>query len=555
MEKIKGKLYLIIYFVLAVFSVLPFFHTGFITMHDNTQVARVYEMGKSLSQGVFPVRIVQDLGYGFGYPIFNFYAPLTYYIGGFLDLLGFGSLIAAKIVFFFGIILSGASMYFLVKHYFGKIPALVSSIIYLYFPYHAVNVYVRGDLGETYAYAFLPLVFLGLSQMFNKTEKEKISLKLYPSVLLSSLSISFVVLSHNLTAFMLLIFLAPFILFNFVFHKEKIRFIKINAIIFVLVFLVTAFYTIPVVFEMKYTNVLSQVGGGANYSDHFVCPIQLWESQWGFGGSAKGCLDGLSFKLGKLNIILILFSFLVFIFSKKRKFSVAVSFLLFVFSIFMMTSFSSFVWAFPFMDFLQYPWRFLNFSGLFLSFLIGYLLFCLKDFLKDRGLLVLALFIIAISLFTNLKLFVPQTYEYQDYSDKKYLRWTVSKISDEYLPMDFEKPKIEKDVRVNSVDVIEGNGRVTVLEEKANKILAKLSLNVDSKVRINKAFFPGWMAYVNGEEKRFDVGKDGLFLNLNKGESVLELKYISTPIQKTGNMITLSGIVLLLIGIIAYSRK
>ena len=150
--------------ILSIFTLIPLFHNGFFSVHDNTQVPRVFEMFSSLRDGVFPVRWVQDLGYGYGYPIFNFYSPLPYYIGGFLSFI-FTSLVATKIMFGIGIIVSGISMYLLVNAFYGKKAGVLSSAIYLYFPYHAVNLYVRGAVGEFYAYAFLPLVFLGLFGM------------------------------------------------------------------------------------------------------------------------------------------------------------------------------------------------------------------------------------------------------------------------------------------------------------------------------------------------------------------------------------------------------
>ena len=125
---------LFLIFLFSVFSILPFFHSGFFSMHDDTQVARVYEMGKALKDGMFPVRWVQDLGYGFGYPIFNFYSPLPYYIGGFLTLIGFDALLATKIVFLLGIIGAGISMYFLVNKFFGKPAGIAAAVIYVYFP-------------------------------------------------------------------------------------------------------------------------------------------------------------------------------------------------------------------------------------------------------------------------------------------------------------------------------------------------------------------------------------------------------------------------------------
>lgn len=86
-------------------------------MHDDTQPSRIFEMAKSLSIGQIPVRFVSDLGYGYGYPIFNFYAPLAYYIGALFLLLGATAITAAKIIIIIPILLSGVFMYILGKEF------------------------------------------------------------------------------------------------------------------------------------------------------------------------------------------------------------------------------------------------------------------------------------------------------------------------------------------------------------------------------------------------------------------------------------------------------
>ena len=88
----------IIILVFSLVAILPLFHAGFFPIHDNTQVARVYEMTKGLSDGMFPVRWSQGLGYGFGYPIFNFYDPLSYYAGGLMGLFGVDALSSTKLI-------------------------------------------------------------------------------------------------------------------------------------------------------------------------------------------------------------------------------------------------------------------------------------------------------------------------------------------------------------------------------------------------------------------------------------------------------------------------
>lgn len=445
---------LFVYLILSIFAVLPLLSNGFFSMHDDTQVARVFEMGKSLSSGMFPVRWVEDLGYGFGYPIFNFYSVLPYYIGGFLTVGGVDSLIATKIVFVLGIILSGVSMFYFVKGFFGKNAALVASIVYLYFPYHAVNIYVRGDLAELTAYIFLPLIFLGLYKIGSSDAKT--NLKLY--TIISSISLGALIISHNLSAFMMFIFIFLFMIVSLVYNKNKRALFVSFSLVLVLGFLLSAFYSIPAVVEMKYTNVLSVVGGGSDYRDHFVCLNQFWDSQWGFGGSAPGCLDGVSFKLGKLNIVLTLLAFGVFILNfkklKEKRFILVTSFAFLLFSIFMTLNISAIIWSIPYMDFLQFPWRFINFIGLFISFVTGYLIWQVEFKFKKRAAIGLSLLIIIVTIFMNAKLFVPQSIlpvESNYYTNVKYLRWGVSKISDEYLPKGFVSPTEEGKVKFPSL--------------------------------------------------------------------------------------------------------
>jgi uncharacterized membrane protein len=80
----KRTMFLLLLLCSLVFlQVRHLFADGFYPMHDDTQVSRVVVMGRALIHGQFPVRWVSDLGYGYGYPLFNFYGPLPYYVGGF----------------------------------------------------------------------------------------------------------------------------------------------------------------------------------------------------------------------------------------------------------------------------------------------------------------------------------------------------------------------------------------------------------------------------------------------------------------------------------------
>ncbi len=463
MEFLKKHYGLILVLILSFWAIKPLFFQGFFPMHDNTQVARVFEMGKSLKLGMFPVRWVPDLGYGYGYPIFNFYAPLAYYFGGFMTLLGFDALLATKAMMILGIILSGIFMYLLAKEFWGEIGGAVSALFYMYAPYHAVDIYVRGDVAEFWAYAFIPLVFYGLIKIYKNPNLRY--------VIVGALGFAGVILSHNLTAMMVTPFLLIVILLNchIAFKKNKLFIIHYSLLIILLGLAVSAFYWLPAILEMKYTNVLSQVGGGADFRNHFVCLQQLWNSSWGFGGSVPGCIDGLSLKIGKLHIIISAIAIiLTLIFRQKIKDKMdIIYFFIFglILTIFLTLEISKPVWqAIPTMVFLQYPWRFLLLISFFTSFLAGTVVFLSSQF-KIKPYLtafLLAFFL----LFFNVKVFNPQTIfpiSAAEYTNDFALKWTASKISDEYLASNFKKPKSAKEVAKDPIPFKE-----TMLEKLSN---------------------------------------------------------------------------------------
>jgi len=475
---IKKHFGIFVVLLLSFWAIKPLLIPGFFPMHDDTQVARVFEMGKMLGEGIFPVRWVPDLGYGYGYPIFNFYAPLAYYIGGVFILLGFDALIATKIMMGLGVLLSGIFMYFLAREFFGKLGGIVAGLFYIYAPYHAIDIYVRGDVAEFWAYAFIPLMLLGLYKR---------------SILIGSIGFAGVILSHNLTAMMVTPFLIIVTLLNcYIAYKNKNLFTIYHLPFTIFLGLtISAFYWFPALLEMKYTNVLSQIGGGADFRDHFVCIQQLWDSTWGFGGSAAGCVDGLSFKIGKLHIIGSLIALvLVFITTRNKnynnyKYYILLAFAGFVISIFFTLEASKFIWEIiPAMDFFQYPWRFLILASFFSSLISGSLVLLLTRFkIKPY---VTASVLVFFVLFFNTKLFVPQTIHQktaENYTNDRSLKWVASKISDEFLPPDFKKPKSEHEIAKKPLPFKE-----TAIEKTSNlvSLIGVLALIIGIIVKYGK---------------------------------------------------------------------
>jgi len=569
MKIIKSIFPIFIVLVLNFFSIKPLLMSGFFPMHDDTQVARVYEMGKALSDGMFPVRWAADLGYGYGYPIFNFYAPFAYYFGGALNLLGLDALVSAKLMMIVGIILSGVFMYLLARELWGKIGGLVSSLFYVYAPYHAVDIYVRGDVAEFWAYAFIPLAFYG----FLKVYKEK----KWKYIVIGAFGFSGVILSHNLTAMMI----TPFLMFLLFFLLISDTKEKIGSIFYFLITLffgisISAFYWLPALVEMKFTNVLSQIGGGADFRDHFVCAVQLWQSPWGFGGSVGGCVDGISLKIGKLHVILSLIAIVFLIISLQyRKFKnlfskssyqiifAIFSVFAFVISVLLTLEISKPIWEFiPVMAFFQFPWRFLLIISFFASILAGFSIWIIQKAEKDIIKLDKANFIIVpIAIFTliffNSKLFSSQSPLYKrssDYTNPLSLKWTASRISNEYMPKNFIKPGTKDDVVKNQIVAQDKSTKVLFQSSSTNRIHANISSEKKTKIKVNLAYFPGWNVFIDNKKSMPEITNKGFFVNIPSGDHSLDIFFAQTPIEKFATSISLTSLFLLLVGIIL-SRK
>lgn len=520
-------------------------------------------MHKSLVDGMFPVRWVDGLGYGYGYPIFNFYAPLPYYFGALFMLLGFGALTSTKLMLGFGILLSSLTMFFLVRKNLGTNSGIVSSVIYAYLPYHAVNIYVRGAVGELFAYAFLPIIFIGLFNLINIKYVKNLFFREINTIVTISFGIFLVALSHNLTLLMLFILLPIFIFVGIFFAKSKKAFFLILFSSIVIGIGLSSFYILPAILEMHFTNVASQVGGGADFPDHFVCLQQFWNSPWGFGGSVAGCLDGLSFKLGKLNILLSIFAFLFTAYVAKRKkvssipiviFSICLLFA----SLFFTLDYSKLIWEMiPGMNFIQYPWRFINFIGLSLSILAGSTIY----FIRTKSAIfqiALVILIIVTTIVTNQKLFQPQKYNYFNdlyYQNEKYVKFTVSKISDEYLPASFVVPLAFSELPESKAVLKDSSGSIFVLEDRPSLLRFDYKSDSNGIIHVNKSYFPAWEARDRGKVVSIESSKNGINIPVSKGQGQIVLRFVQTPIENLGNFITIIAFTILFVGIIVRRIK
>ena len=139
----RGLLWLILGLLLIPsFSLM--LRPGIFTMHD-PHLFRIYEYSKCLNDGIFPCRWAPDSGKGYGEPMFNFYAQAPYWITAFFHLIRFSLIDSIKAAFIISLAASAGAMYLYSRRYWGNLGGLVSAVFYVYAPYRAVDVWVRGS--------------------------------------------------------------------------------------------------------------------------------------------------------------------------------------------------------------------------------------------------------------------------------------------------------------------------------------------------------------------------------------------------------------------------
>ncbi|KKQ52141.1 hypothetical protein A2865_03330 [Candidatus Woesebacteria bacterium RIFCSPHIGHO2_01_FULL_39_17] len=535
-------------FVLLLILIIPTFQAlirpGYFPMHDDMQAMRLLQMDKCVKDRQIPCRWVPDMGFGYGYPQFNYYAPLPYYIMEIIHLLGFGFLDSVKAGFILSMITGAMGMYLLGSSLWGKAGGFISALIYTYAPYRAVDVFVRGAMGEVWAFALLPFVFWSVGKVF---KGKKIS------VLYLALSFSALLTSHNISAILIIPFLLAWILLiSFRNFKESptqfMQRIYRISIGFVWGIGIASFFILPAWFEKNLVHVETLLSGYFNYINHFVSLNQLlFQTQWGYGTSEVGPYDDLLLSVGLILWVLPLISLVLNLYLKKKPSSLFVFLLILFgwFSLFMAHSKSSFFWNnIKILSFVQFPWRFLLFSTFFFSLAAGSIALAFKKGNKLGGVWMSFLIILLFFLYRNY--FIPRiwinTTDQEKFSGESWQRQQTISIFD-YLPVYAKMPPAAKasDEPVfisGEGDIKSGQGgsnwqnwEVEVLTEKAT-------------LQFGIFYFPLWTVRVGDKliPINYDDDLGAIKVDLNRGGQKVMLRLTNTPVRSFSNIVTLVSI-------------
>ena len=180
--------------------------------------------------------------------------------------------------------------------------------------------------------------------------------------------------------------------------------------------------------------------------------------------------------------------------------------------------------------------------------------------------LIASLILVILLVIGNFKLFKPQTYR-PDLTDEiatseEIINWDISQSSFEYIPKGVELKKSElgtnvvnikkSEIPTEEVQILSGLAQINSLNSTPSKINFIVNAKDPLQVRVNVFNFPGWNAKVDG--KKFTIADNNrlklITLNIPEGVHRVEIQFKDTFDRFTGNIISLTSLLILFFFII-----
>lgn len=539
---------LVLLTILAVPSFWSMLRPGIFSMHD-FHIFRMFEFDRCIQDLQIPCRWAPDSGFEYGQPLFNFYGQAVYIPAELFHLLGFQIIDSIKIMFVLSLLGSAFAMFFLGRQVWGSRTAgLLSALLYVYAPYRAVDVFVRGALPEAFAFVLFPIIIF----FFNRyvlAEKRK-------DLLFFILSFSILVLTHNLSVLIFSEFLLVWGVYFVTLHRKWFlvkNFIWASLLIVGL----SSFYLLPVFFEGSLVTLGKTLEGYYNFRAHFTTLNELLITRfWGYGASLWGPVDDLSLSIGHLQWILSLVALvLFFVFRKaRRNLHILVIVLSGWFALFLTHDRSAFIWELvsP-LAFLQFPWRFLSIATFALALSGGAVILVFRTSLRVIFLSVL----LSVLILINFQFFKEDRWfnitDREQFSGELW-KWQTSSALNDFWP------KYAKGLPTNTVpnnpEFLAGHGKIISFNKTSKSMTANIVVDSQNAVvQFPSVYFDGWKGFVNGKPvqiaPRGDYGQ--ITMKLENGEQIIALQFTNTPVRTLGNVISL--ITLGIFGFLLLKRK
>ncbi|HWY80126.1 MAG TPA: hypothetical protein VNW29_07250 [Candidatus Sulfotelmatobacter sp.] len=449
----KKKEIIIILFLLlfALPSVLPLAHHGFFLTDDGEwMIIRLSAFYQALHDGQFPVRFLQRLNLGFGYPVAEFLYPGSFYFASFLHIIRFGFVNSIKIVYGVSLIGSGLFTYWWLSRLFSRFPSFIGALFTIYIPYHLYDVYKRGSM-EVFALLWVPFILWQLERK---------------NIFWVSVGISLLLLSHNTMA---LLFLPVLFIYSLL---QKIASIRVLITTFFLGILLASFFIIPAVFELPYT-IFSQTPVSNPFS--YFSDIQM---------------------IGYSVLFVLVMIIVLFLLKRKRinkyKATTIFFFIISLCALFLSTSLSSVLWHLPQARLIQFPFRILSYFVISIAFLAAIIISVFKG--KQQWITGIILF----SILGCAALPYSKPASYFDNSEGYYYtNDATTTVHDEYMPLWVKQKPLNRSEQ--QIVVLKTIGKVSSVTQTNKSLSFVVNMKRASQVQVNIVYWPGWHVNLDGK--------------------------------------------------------
>jgi len=546
---------------------------------------RLHQLVTALSDGHFPVRWMPDANYGYGYPFYNYYAPLSIYIAAAFRFLGFGYVQAIKLAQLTGFVVTGWAMFELGQRWFlSPWAGLLAAAAYTLAPFHLVNIYVRGDsLAEFWAMAFYPLVVLTFDHLFATVSSSQIRKEIAGSksvrigrqiprrermaIAIPALAFAGLVLSHNISALIFTPFVFLYVLFVWVLGQGKLKtstgmLLNRPLLALILALALSAWFWLPAMGERSLAQLKPVISGYFHYSNHFRSS-DLVQPSFLFDYNVAG---GNAFRLGLVQMALALAGLIVLsvqsvrkrqpnLLGSKRPVLENKKYLYIVggliIATLMITPLSRPFWDnLPLLPFVQFPWRFLSILAFFAALATAGLALLpgRKVFVP---ILILLLFIAALG---GLKTDFLSLTDADINPDRLALyEWFTgnigSTVSAEYLPQTVQpRPYTSAWLNRGVRDAVQQLDGVISSSQLLDRKATRQSWQIDtqgsqSTITYPTMDWPDWLGSIGniGLEVQPAPGSGLIESTVSSGEHIVELGLTRTPIRWAGELVSLAG--------------
>ncbi|PJF41530.1 MAG: hypothetical protein CUN54_01150 [Phototrophicales bacterium] len=548
--------------LLPLIGILPTLGDGIIETADGPlHIQRISAMITMLGDGNLWPRWVPWFHLGYGYPIFNFYAPGTFYLSGIIGQFGISANTAFVIVTTLAWIVGSVGMYRLARIFLPGRAAILAAMMWAYAPSRLFEVWDQGSMPQMMGAALIPWVFMGAWLVTQQPTRRH--------VVALALPLAGVVLSHQPMTFITALYVGALVVILSYWagrqHPGTLR----KRLLYSFGGLclaggLTAIFLLPVAAELQYVQASRGAEDTVEFlrsqflsaEELFMQPpvIDLADIRYELP-TTLGPMAGL---LGLVGISALL---------RKRHFAIAALLTAGIFfTLFMLTEISITVWTeIPFFQQLRFPERFLRAGVVVFALAGGASLLLIPRRWQALWLAgsMTAVLLSAAPLMYPIQ--APLTIEANNPLDE--ILWEEDErvwgttSYDEFDPIWGEHIPL---VRVAESSVYRDNPysivvRPTdILEQwpdlQAEQIAAKttrIQTTSARPVRFHQYYFPGWKAWLDGEPTEV-YGEDEfglLTVDVPAGEHTVTLNYAGTTAQRAGTAMTLLslGIVALLI--------